>query len=149
METDTSYAFEGTVRGQPIPATGARDADDSFLDDFVHQKTKLLRTKLEVLAAEVLLRLDVSNRNQQGLDCDRETVRVMLEKLDRQTRYHLREQRDKDVLYRQMFELQQAKRDESVECWKDIVMVMRDFLYIWDAHEQAKSRGRFLQDAGQ
>ena len=32
--------------------------------------------------------------------------------------------------------------------WRDVVLVMRDFLETWEAHEQAKNRSIFLQHAG-
>ena len=44
--------------------------------------------------------------------------------------------------------LESQRRDEDVQCWRDIVMVMRDFLVAWEAHEQAKNRSIFINHAG-
>ena len=70
----------------------------------------------------------------------------MLEKLDRTARYHLRDHREKEPFYKQMFELEKEKRDQDVTCWNDVVMVMRDFLTTWEAHEQARARARLLEE---
>ena len=43
--------------------------------------------------------------------------------------------------------LEKERRTEDVECWRDVVMVMRDFLVVWEAHEQAKTKAIFLEHA--
>jgi hypothetical protein len=45
-------------------------------------------------------------------------------------------------------QLEAQRRDQDVQCWRDVVLVMRDFLDTWDAHEQAKDRSIFLNHAG-
>ena len=71
-----------------------------------------------------------------------------LDRLDRLARYHLREHREKSALYQQMFNLGAERRAQDVDCWRDVVHVMRDFLYAWEAHETAKSRAILLQGEG-
>ncbi len=60
----------------------------------------------------------------------------------------MREHQDKGIFYRKLFDFQTEARSEQVECWRDVVMVMRDFLYAWDAHEQARARAMFIQNVG-
>ena len=62
--------------------------------------------------------------------------------------YHLREHQDKGIFYRKLLDFQTEARSEQVECWRDVVMVMRDFLMTWEAHEQAKARAIFIQNVG-
>jgi hypothetical protein len=124
------------------------ESEDSFLEDLVHQKAQMFRTKLEVLTAEVLVRLNIMSRNLRDLDDQRETVREMLGRIDQQAVYHLREHREKSEFYRQLFAIGVEKRQQEVECWRDVAMVMKDFLEIWEAHQQAQARAIFLKDAG-
>jgi len=127
--------------GPAQPAAGA-------LDNLIHQKARIFSRKLDILAAEIWWRFHVACQNLASLEDDRTRVGEMLKALDHAALYHLREHREKEGLYRRMFEIETEKRSQKVECWRDVVMVMRDFLYIWEAHEHARSRAIFLQHVG-
>lgn len=45
-------------------------------------------------------------------------------------------------------DLQAEVRSEHVKCWRDVVLVMRDFLLAREAHEQAKGRAIFINHVG-
>jgi hypothetical protein len=60
----------------------------------------------------------------------------------------MREHQEKRALYELLFKAKQEERLQDVECWRDIVLVMRDFLNTWDAHEQMQARAIFLDHAG-
>ncbi len=122
--------------------------DESDLENLVHQKSKLLHTKLEVLTAEILVRLNVMGRNLRGVDSQQEAVQEMLNRLDNAANYHLREHSEKSIFYQQLFDLQTERRQQEVECWRDVAMVMKDFLEIWETHQQSKGRAIFLEHAG-
>lgn len=140
VEPRNDYQFSEDTLSSP--------ADDSFLEDLVHQKATIQRTKLEVLTAEILVRLNILSRHLRSVDDDKAKVAVMLERIDRLANYHFREHREKSVLYQQLFDLGQQRRQAEVECWRDVVMVMRDFLMIWETHQQAQARAIFLEHAG-
>jgi hypothetical protein len=121
---------------------------DFTLDDLIHQKGRILQTKLEVLATEMIERLRIRSRNLEAINRDHEHATVLLNQLAVQANYHIREHSDKRVFYETLFSLERERREQDVECWQDIVQVMRDFLLAWEAHQQAKARATFLGHAG-
>lgn len=123
------------------------DAPDSFLENLIHQKSKLLKTKLEVLAIEIFSRLEIASQNLARLEDDRVKCDKILLSIGRAANYLLREHKEKGALYKILFDIEREKRQERIECWRDIVMVMRDFLTAWEAHEQSRGRAIFLENA--
>jgi hypothetical protein len=115
-------------------------ASDSSIDDFIHGRSRILRTKLEVLALEIRERLQIRVNNLERIDKDKIHTSTLLVDLDRRAHYLTRQHKEKAPFYDQLFKLEQERRLQDVECWRDVVMVMRDFLYAWEAHEQAKAR---------
>jgi hypothetical protein len=139
----TDYSSEEgneTIR----PAGGHSQA----LDDLLHSKSRILRTKLEVLASEIHTRLNMWDRNLDRIDTDKQTVDELLGQCTRLARYHLRQQQDVSRLQESVLRLESQRREEDVQCWRDVVMVMRDFLEIWEAHEQARNRSIFINHVG-
>ena len=135
-----TYAYE------PMPAAPQIDAD--ALADLFETETRIVRGKLEVLAAEIHGRITIHANNIHRIEHDKEAVREMLERLDCLARYHFREHSEKNIFYRTLFTLEQERRTQDVECWRDVVMVMRDFILVWEAHERIKAKGRLFADAG-
>src|SRR6266404_7423590 len=123
------------------------EAPDESLDLLLNLKSRILRSKLEVLASEIYTRLNLADRNLGRINDEKARVQEMIIKFTRLANYHLREHKDQNLLYQHIFDLETQRRSEDVECWRDIVMVMRDFLEVWDAHEQAKARAIFLNHA--
>ena len=94
-------------------------------------------------------RFDIRDRNLARVEAQQDRIIEAMPQLARQARYHLRESRDNAVFYQQAFRLDEERRSQQVGCWQDVSRVMRDFLDVWEAHQQATVRGRFLQHAGQ
>ena len=141
---------------QPLYApSNDRTLDDSpseqeiNLGGFIGQKSRLLRTKLEVLALEMATRFHVRDRNIDQIANDKGNVEQMLASLTRLSNYHLREHRDKAPLYQKLFDLEAERRKQEADCWSDVAMVMRDFLYAWEAFELARARLHLFSDVGQ
>ena len=134
---------------QPIDsANQPYDQPDASLDLLLNLKSRILRSKLEVLASEIYTRLNLADRNLGRINEEKARVQEMIIKFTRLANYHLREHKDQNLLYQHLFDLETQRRSEDVECWRDIVMVMRDFLEVWDAHEQAKAKAIFFNHAG-
>ncbi len=72
----------------------------------------------------------------------------MLNQSTRLARYHLREPNETARLRESSLQLDSQRRQEDIQCWRDVVLVMRDFLEAWEVHEQAKSRAIFINHAG-
>ena len=125
-----------------------QESDSLALDQLLHSKSRILRGKLEVLASEIYARLTMWNRNLARIDDDKAKVEDLLNQFTRLARYHLRDQQDVGRLRDSSLQLEAQRRDQDVQCWRDVVLVMRDFLESWEAHEQAKNRSIFLNHAG-
>lgn len=121
---------------------------DSALEDLIHGKSQILGKKLEILSAEIRWRLHLASQNLAHLETDQSRLQDSLNRLDRAAHYHLLEHQEKSPFYRKLFDIETEKRSQQVECWRDVVMVMKDFLAVWEAHAQSKTRAMFIQHVG-
>lgn len=126
------------------PAGGSDDGLESLL----HNKTRILRTKLEVFGREITDRFGLREQNLQRIADNAGRVDESLRRTARLATYQLRSPREVEPFYRQQFQLELERRSQDTDCWRDIVPVIRDFLEVWEALEQAKSRAIFLNHAG-
>ena len=131
-----------------VDSVQSQEPDSSALDHLLHSKSRILSSKLEVLASEIYVRLTMWNRNLARIDDDKGKVEQLLQQFTRLARYHLRDQQDVGRLRDSALQLESQRRDQDVQCWRDVVLVMRDFLDAWESHEQAKNRSIFLNHAG-
>ena len=120
--------------------------NDKTLDDLIHGNTRILRTKMEAVAAAMQERLKIRRDNITRIADDREKLTEIVQQISVAANYHLRDHKEKDRLYQRTFELTRERRDQDTQCWRDIVLVLRDFLTFWDEYERAKARGAFLED---
>ncbi len=142
-----SYLLHSTPVG-PQAEPHEQPPGDASLDDLVRQKSRILSRKLDILGAEIAWRLHIGACNLHSLQEDKQRLGEMLSRLDHAALYHLRQHQEKGPLYRTLFALETETRAQHVECWRDVAMVMRDFLYAWEAHEQARSRAIFIDHVG-
>jgi hypothetical protein len=142
MDTVTEDSDESPTIAEPLAA------DLDGLEELLHLRSHILETKLKVLAAELLERFQLRDQNVARVETEKERLIELMPQLARQARYHLREPRDNAAFYQQAFRLDEERRSQQVGCWQDVARVMRDFLDVWEAHQQATVRGRFLQHAG-
>lgn len=119
---------------------------DQTLDHLIHTNTRVLRSKLEAIAAALQERLKIRRQNIERIADDRDKLSEMIQQVSVAANYHLRQHKEKGALYQKGFDLAHERRDQDTECWRDIVLVLRDFLGFWDEYERAKARGAFLQD---
>jgi len=124
------------------------EVDAPALDHLLHSKSRVLRTKLETMAAEIQTRFAIWNQNLNHLGQEQSELQKQFNHSTRLARYHLRDQREVSQLQSSVLKLAEQQRSEDVLCWRDVVMVMRDFLDTWEVHEQAKNRSIFLNHAG-
>ena len=121
---------------------------DQILDDLIHGKSKILGQKLDILAAEMRWRLHMATANLKRIDQDQEQLTATMQRLERQALYGLRDDDEKGWLYRKLLDLETEKRLQHTSCWQDTSKVMRDFLEVWEAHEQSRNRAQFLENVG-
>ena len=128
MEPQTYASPTATDLIQPEPI------ESLALDHLLHSKSRILRTKLEVLASEIQARFAMWDRNLERIGGEKEQVEALLNQSSRLTRYHLRDLNESTRLRESSLQLDSQRRQEDIQCWRDVVMVMRDFLDAWDAH---------------
>src|SRR5947199_7817771 len=104
MEADyISQNFE-----PPLPPS-PQDTNTN-LDDLLHLKSRILRSKLEVLASEIYTRLNLADRNLGRIEDEKTRVQEMIIKFTRQANYHLREHKDQNLLFQEIFDLETQRR---------------------------------------
>ena len=133
---------------QPTLSVPEKNDSTKELDEFINRKGQVLNSKLEVLASEVLLRLDIRKQNLQRIDEDKDRAAMLLNRVSRLCNYNLAEPQEKTRLQQQFFDAEVEKRREHVEAWKDVTKVMRDLIDVWEAQAGAQSRARLLSHAG-
>jgi hypothetical protein len=143
---ESYFDLSAAARANPVHEPPGQSK--TALDQLLGVKSRILRTKLEVLSFEMGERLRLWNRNLGRIDADKERLTGVMERISRLAEYHFRDHREKSELYEELFNLETERRSQDVECWRDVVMVMKDFLAVWEAHEQAKARAIFLDHAG-
>ena len=119
---------------------------DRTLDDLIHSNTRILRTKVETVATAIGERLKIRRDNIGRITEDQYKLTDLLQRISVAANYHLRDHKEKSGLYQKGFDLTRERRDQDTECWRDVVLVLRDFLTFWDEYERAKARGAFLED---
>ena len=111
----------------------------------IGQRRRILETKLAVFAGEIRDRLDVRTTNLESLLDDEMKIRNQILTLPKNPFGHVVSGTPAFTQYQQnLLQIDQQRRDEEVQCWRDVVQVMRDFLMTWEALEQSKARGSFL-----
>jgi len=117
-----------------------QEQPDQILDNLIHGKSKILGQKLDILASEMRWRLHMIAANLKRIDQDQEHLTATMQRLEQQTLYGLRDNDEKGALYRKLLDLETEKRTQHTACWQDMAKVMRDFLEVWEAHEQSRIR---------
>ena len=144
-----SYLIPNAANENPGETSELASAKaDRALEDLIHGKSRILSKKLDILSAEIRWRLHLASQNLAHLDTDQSRLQDSLHRLDRDAHYHLRDHQEKSPLYRKLFELETERRSQQTECWRDVFLVMKDFLAVWEAHEQSKARAQFIQHVG-
>ena len=117
----------------------------SALESMMSGKTELAEDRLDVAAVQIMERLRIRSENLKELLNDELSVESKLTQLDRANidrglgtmglEIQLKEQADR---------IRGAKRRETIECWRDLTHVMRDFLNAWEGFSKNQARNRFL-----
>jgi hypothetical protein len=119
---------------------------DQSIDLLIHQRTRILDVKLEVFAAEIEERIRIRRRNVEDLLYEELYAGSLLLEFHPNYGFRSYDSRLQQVLYQKVFDLTKERRQQDVDCWRDVVQVMRDFLNAWEAREQSGARARFLKN---
>ena len=126
---------------RPEPPKHVQDS----IDQFINQRSRVLDVKLEVFSGEIQERLRIHRNNLGSILY--ESLLIGSQILEFHPNYGIRRY-DRSLLpalYKKQFDLSKEQRQQDVECWRDVVMVMRDFLVAWEAREQSQAKTEFLK----
>ncbi|MDD5598590.1 MAG: hypothetical protein PHV82_11650 [Victivallaceae bacterium] len=126
------------------------EVKDESLDEFVSQRSKILKSKLDVLIQEILIRLGIKSNNLQKLETDLSKVHSEMSGLSSRAYFHgdTTGKEEFQQLRQTELELEKEKREQDVSCWNDVVKVMHEVLNTWEAHQQSAARARLLNHQG-
>ena len=132
------------------PNLALPEIKDESLDEFVGQRSKILKSKLDVLLQEIWIRLGIKSCNFQKLDTDLSKVHCEMSELSKRAYFHgdTTGKEDFQQLRQTELELEKEKREQDVSCWNDVVKVMHEVLNTWEAHQQATARAKLLSNKG-
>ena len=116
------------------------------IDELLGQRTRILKTKLEVFASEISERLKIRTGNLKSLIYDDLLLTNALLYFEPSSGKDLYQAKFPDRLYGTRFDIAKERREQDVECWRDVTLVMRDFLAAWEALEQGRARAIFLNN---
>ena len=125
---------------------------DESVDDFINQRSEILKTVLGVFLQEIKTRLGLRRNNLRRIDEDINraedlmgSMRTMWNSgggynIDKESFLKLQNVQD---------ELRKEKREQEVSCWSDVTNVMNNFLLNkWEAHQQTEARARLMKSGG-
>lgn len=116
------------------------------LKDFIHHRTKILEDKLGVLLFEMKEGLKLKDKIQSDLNDEIFKVGEKIHDLSSKANYNFSKLKEKGLFEEKIFELNREKREREIESWRNNVSIMRDFLEVWDEYEQARAKGRVLNN---
>ncbi len=125
---------------------------DESIDEFIHQRTKILKSILGMLLHEVKARLGIRRNNLRRIEDDQGSLEDLVGGMKTlwnagALKYTYRDSFLK--LQSMSDELRREKRDQDISCWNDVVGVMNNhFITRWEAHQQATARARLMKGGG-
>ena len=124
------------------------DAGDGLsVDQLIGQRRDILATKLDVLTAQLHERLDLWTKHTDSLDYDDCRLGTAIHTLYVQSgRYIQGADRRMTGLQKQGFDITEQRREQDVECWRDVAMLTRDLLGVWEAYQKAKAKAELIRD---
>lgn len=115
------------------------------MDSIISQRSRILKTKLDVLSVQIVERLRIRARNLEAVLSDDVEIGNQLLGLQGQKRqppyttFTL-----EPMLHQKRFDLGKERRQIDVECWRDLTQIMREFLASWEGFELSRTREQVL-----
>lgn len=131
----------------PAPIPPPADGDEgNAVDLLIHERPRILRTKLAVLATQLEERLKLRAAHLTQIE---ESLQVTGERLFalEELRAHGYTPDNALVTYwlERQAKLEAETRTVTAETWRDVASVMQEFLTVWEALEQSRVRAEFLR----
>ena len=116
-----------------------------MLDQMLGQRSRLMQTKLDALSVQIIERLRIRAKNLERILDEELDVSNQLISFERLT--HSRPDSPfalEGLLQSKRFELGKERRSQDVECWRDLMQIMRDFLNTWESLQLTRTREQIL-----
>lgn len=97
------------------------------------------KLKLDIHTAQILERLVIRAKTLESLVKEDLHVSSRLANIKDNGSFEL-----ESVLEKRLFEIEKERNLENVQCWRDLTHVMRDFISVLEALEQARARENLL-----
>ncbi|NDV63366.1 hypothetical protein G0Q06_12950 [Puniceicoccales bacterium CK1056] len=114
---------------------------DSSIETLLGARSSVNKLKVNLWAGAIRERISILNRSleqllEEELVLDNRIIQLGGRPYDTEQTYQM--------LKNSLQGLQTRRISEEKECWKDIVVVLRDFIGAFEAHSQSQARGEFL-----
>lgn len=131
----------------PAPIPPPADGDEGHaVDLLIHERPRILRTKLAVLATQLEERLKLRAAHLAQIE---ESLQVTGERLFALEELRLQGFIPDSALVTywlgRQATLETEIRTTTAETWRDVASVMQEFLTVWEALEQSRVRAEFLR----
>lgn len=114
---------------------------DTSIETLLSARSSVNKLKVNLWAGAIRERISILNRSleqltEEELVLDNRIIKLEGKPYDTSQTY--------DMLKNSLQSLQGRRVVEEKECWRDIVVVLRDFIGAFEAHSQSQARGEFL-----
>ena len=125
---------------------------DESVDDFINQRSEILKTVLGIFLQEIKTRLGLRRNNLRRIEEDIDRAEDLVGSMRTQWNAGAGNSIDKESFLKLQGiqdELRKEKREQEVSCWSDVTNVMNNFLLNkWEAHQQTEARARLMNSGG-
>ena len=108
-------------------------------------RSEILQTRLSVSAVQIIERLKIRAKNldkllDEEIEIDNRLIPIESQSGNSRSDFMGLE----NLLLGKRFDISQERRKQDVECWRDLVNVMRDFLKTWEDLSGLEAKQRFM-----
>jgi hypothetical protein len=114
---------------------------DKSIDSLLGARASVNKIKASLWAGAIRERINILNRSLEQLTEEELIIDNRILQFEGRSYFPLQSYEN---LQNALRNLQSRRISEEKECWKDIIVVLRDFLGAFEAHSQSKARGEFL-----
>lgn len=118
---------------------------DPALEAILSGRSEILQTRLSVAAVQIVERLRIHSHNLERIL--EEELKVGSQLIPFEKKY-LGQAPDmmglENLLLGKQSELSKERRQQDVECWRDLIQVMRDLMGAWEGWSGQQAKQRFL-----
>ncbi len=129
-----------------------QEEKDDSLDDFIHQRSKILKSILGMLLLEVKARLGLRRNNLRHIEDEEGRLEDLVGGMRTLWNSGALHYTDRDSFLKlqdMSVALRKERREQDLSCWNDVTDVMNNhFISRWEAHQQSTARAKLMKSGG-